>query len=57
MSTSKLRRYLEDEFDALPEQMPALQAVLQSYEEIEEIVRGRVPVTHYSPTLPMRAIL
>ena len=32
---------------------PALSAVLQSYEEIEEIVRGRISMTHYSPTLPL----
>ena len=32
---------------------PALAAVLQSYEEIEEIVQGRIPMTHYSPTLPL----
>ena len=32
---------------------PALVAVLRSYDEIEEIVQGRVPMTHYSPTLPL----
>ncbi len=45
------------EIDALEEvdvsQSPALQAVLRSYEEIGEIVQGRIPFTHYSPTLPL----
>ena len=31
----------------------ALRAVLQSYEEMTEIVDGRIPFTHYSPTLPL----
>ena len=45
------------EIDALEDvdvsQSPALQAVLRSYEEMGEIVQGIVPITHYSPTLPL----
>ena len=45
------------ELDALEEvdvaKSPALRAVLQSYEEMGEIVRGRIALTHYSPTLPL----
>jgi len=45
------------EIDALEDvdisQSPALQAVLRAYEEMGEIVQGRVPFTHYSPTLPL----
>jgi len=32
---------------------PAFGAVIRSYEEMGEIVQGRIPFTHYSPTLPL----
>ena len=32
---------------------PAFRAVLRSYAEMGEIVQGRIPFTHYSPTLPL----
>jgi len=32
---------------------PVLGAILRAYEELAEIVRGRIPFTRYSPTLPL----
>jgi len=32
---------------------PTLLAILRAYEELAEIVRGRIPFTRYSPTLPL----
>jgi len=34
-------------------QSPVLGAILRAYEELAEIVRGRIPFTRYSPTLPL----
>ena len=34
-------------------QSPLLLAVLRAYEELAQIVRGRIPFTRYSPTLPL----
>ena len=45
------------EIDALEEvdvsRNPALRAVLRSYEEMGDIVQGRIPFTHYSPIQPL----
>ncbi len=34
-------------------QSAPLVAILRAYEELAEIVQGRIPFTHYSPTLPL----
>lgn len=34
-------------------QSPTLLAILRAYEELAEIVQGRIPFTRYSPTLPL----
>jgi hypothetical protein len=45
-----------EDIDALEEidvsKSPLLRAVLRGYEEMSEIVQGRIPFTHCSPTLP-----